>query len=124
MSAISKRYKSGEVLFTEGDKSSSIFILKSGAVSIRKATGTTFTEVARIKANEVIGELSFFDRLPRSATGIALMEVELVEIAFEDLEKIYNNIPDYMKSIMATLATRLRESNEQLRILRSRIKSE
>lgn len=112
-----KLYKPGQNLFSEGDHSNSIFIIKKGAVSIRKIKNNAFVEVAKLQTNEVIGELSFFDRLPRSATAVALIETEVTEIPFEAMEKIYAAIPDYMKTIVAALAERLRQANEQIRLL-------
>lgn len=117
MAAFTRTYKTGQIVFEEGTPSTSIFIIKKGAVSIRKVKGKTFVEVAKIQANEVIGELSFFDRLPRSASAVALMDVEALEIPFESMERIYNSIPDYLKTIMAALADRLRKANEQIRVL-------
>jgi CRP/FNR family transcriptional regulator, cyclic AMP receptor protein len=76
-------------------------------------------EVAKIPSGEVIGELSFFDRLPRSATAVALLETEVHEIPFEALEKIYQNIPDFMKTFVVTLADRLRKANDQVKQLRA-----
>jgi CRP-like cAMP-binding protein len=79
--------------------------------------GKNFVEVAKCLPGEVLGELSFFDRLPRSATAVAIMEVEIVEIPFESMDKIYQSIPDYMKTIVAALADRLRKANETIRLL-------
>src|SRR4051812_39450816 len=112
MPVLTKAYKSGQTLFNEGDVPLSIFIVKRGAISIRKTKGNKFIEVAKIQSNEVIGELSFFDRLPRSASAVALMDVEVTEITFDSLEKIYSQIPDYMKTIISALADRLRKANE------------
>lgn len=117
MSAVAKIYKPGQVLFTEGQPSSSIFIVKRGAISIRKMKGKNFVEVAKIQSGEVIGELSFFDRQPRSATAVALIEVEVMELPFDAMEKIYAQIPDYLKTIVAAMAERLRKANEQIRLL-------
>jgi CRP/FNR family transcriptional regulator, cyclic AMP receptor protein len=107
-----KKFKPGEILFREGTPSTSLFIIKKGAVSIRKKKLHRFVEVAKITAGQVLGELSFFDRLPRSATAVAIIETDALEITFDSLEKIYNEIPDYLKTIMATLAERLRKANE------------
>ena len=76
--------KSGQLLFKEGDVSRSIFVVKKGAISIRKAKGTGYIEVAKISTNQVIGELSFFDRAPRSATAMAITDVEVQEIPFQE----------------------------------------
>jgi len=117
MPVASKTLRQGQNLFQEGEPSRSIFIIKKGAISIRKMKGSNFVEVAKVSTNEVIGELSFFDRLPRSATATALNEVEVTEIPFEALEKIYSTVPDYLKTIVAALADRLRKANEMIRML-------
>jgi CRP-like cAMP-binding protein len=74
-------------------------------------------EIARVYANEVLGELSFFDRQPRSASAVALTEVEVMELKFEGLDKLWNQIPEYMKTIMASVAERLRRANDTIRRL-------
>jgi len=117
MSTATRIYKPEQELFIEGTPSTSLFIIRKGAVSIRKVKGKHFVEVAKITSNEVIGELSFFDRQPRSATAVALVEVEAIEISFDAMEKIYNSIPDYMKTIAAAMAERLRKANDQIRLL-------
>jgi len=117
MAVSPKTYKAGQTLFNEGDPSQSIFIIKKGAVSIRKKKGSSFVEVSKLLSNEVIGELSFFDRLPRSASAVAIIDVEVLEIPFESMEKIYSGIPPYMKTIAASIAERLRKANETIRTL-------
>jgi len=115
-----KKLRPGDVLFNEGDDSKSLFIVKKGAISIRKTKNNTFVEIAKVQANQVIGELSFFDRLPRSAAAIAMIDTELLEISFESLQKVYDQIPDYMKSMIASLADRLRRANDDIRILQKK----
>ena len=117
MAAVAKSYKPGEVLFTEGQSSNSLFIIKKGTLSVRKMKGKEFIEVAKVQTGEVLGDISFFDRKPRSATVTALTDVDLLEISFESMEKIYNSIPDYMKTIVTAMADRLRRANEQIRHL-------
>ncbi len=112
MNSQSKIYKAGQILFNEGDPSRSIFIIKKGALSLKKKRGTETLEVGKALAGEVVGELTFFDRKPRSASAVAIIDVEVIEITFEALDKIYATIPDYMKTMIASLADRLRKSNE------------
>ncbi len=116
-----KTYKIGSALFRESDPSRSIFIIKKGTVAIRKTKGSAFVEIARVYPNEVLGELSFFDRLPRSAGAVAVTDVEAMEITFESLDKIYAAVPDYMKTIIASLADRLRKANDTIRRLQKNI---
>ena len=112
-----KVFSPGTYLFREGEPTRSLFLIQRGSVGIRKAKGAAFVELARLYSNEVVGELSFFDRLPRSASAIALTEVEALEITFESLDKIYTGVPDYLKTIMASVADRLRKADDTIRRL-------
>ena len=98
-----------------------MYLVKKGTVAIRKMKGPAYVEIARIYSNEVLGELSFFDRLPRSASAVALTEVEGLEITFDALDKIYFNVPDYLKTIMAAVADRLRKANDTIRRLQKNV---
>lgn len=112
-----KYYRPGQFVFREGEVSRSLFIIKKGTVSIRKMKGSAFVEIARVFSNEILGELSFFDRLARSASAIAITEVDAMEISFESLDKIYATVPDYMKTIIACMAERLRRADDTIRRL-------
>lgn len=94
-----------------------LYLVRRGTISIRMRKGAAFVEIGRIYANEVIGELTFFDRAPRSAAAMALTEVEVLEIEFDAMERVFQSIPDYMRAIMASMADRLRKSNESIRRL-------
>ncbi len=101
-----------------------MYLIKKGTVAIRKMKGPAYVELARIYSNEVLGELSFFDRLPRSAAAVALTEVEVLEISFDSLDKIYGNVPDYMKTIIMSVADRLRKANDLIRRLQKNVVKE
>ena len=107
----------GKPLFTEGETPRSIFLIKRGTLAIRKLKGTGFVEIARIHANEIVGELSFFDRQNRSASAFALTEVEVTEIPFDALEKLFASTPPYLRSMIASMADRLRKADEMIKRL-------
>ncbi len=112
-----KEYRPGQYIFQEGTQSDCMYLIKKGTVGIRKRKGSAWVEIARVYANEVLGELSFFDRQPRSASAVAMTEVEVMELKFDGLDKLWNQIPDYMKTIMASVAERLRRANDTIRRL-------
>lgn len=112
-----KRLQPGQYLFYEGEPSEAMYLVKTGTLSIRKRKGSGFVEVARIKNGEIVGELSFFDRQPRSAAAMAIKDTELVEIPFSSLDLIYAKVPDYLKTIMASVAERIRKADDTIRRL-------
>lgn len=121
MSAQTHHFRPGDFLFREGEPSKSMYVIQKGSISIRKKKGGGSVEVARVYSNEVIGELSFFDRLPRSAAAVALTEVEVLEISFESLDAIYSKIPSYFQTIMTCVAERLRKATARIQKLQKNI---
>ena len=117
MGTTQRYFKTGQFIFMDGDPSKSLFLIRQGTVVIQKRKEVGSVEIARIHSNEVLGELSFFDRQARSASAVALTDVELMEIPFEDLDKVYVNVPDYLKTIIASVAERLRKANDTIRRL-------
>lgn len=117
MSAKVKTFLSGQILFKEGEASRHMYLIQKGTVSIRKAKGNSHVELARAFPNQVIGEISFFDRQPRSATAMALNDVEVIEISFQSLDELYTQVPPYFKTIMGCVADRLRKASESIRRL-------
>lgn len=124
MAAIKRHFKTGDYIFRENDPPQSLFIIKQGTVGIRKKKGTAFIEIARLNANEILGELSFFDRNLRSASALALTEVEALEVPFESLDNVYERVPNYIKAIMTAVSNRLRKANNTIRRLQNEAISE
>ena len=112
-----KKFRPGQALFQEGEMPRSMYLVVKGTISIRKMQPGSYIEIARIYANEVVGELSFFDRQPRSAAAFALTEVEATEIPFDALDKIFQGTPPYLKSVISAMADRLRKATETIKRL-------
>ena len=117
MASTQRLMKKGDYLFQEGDLPRAMYLIQKGAVSVRKAKGTGEIELAQLKQGEVLGELSFFDRKPRSASAVAIVDTELLEIDFESLDKIYKQVPEYLQSIIANVVNRLRKANDTIKRL-------
>ena len=57
----------GDTLFSETEKSDSLFLILSGSVSVRKAHKTTgkIYEVSTLTKNNTIGEMTLIEEEPR-----------------------------------------------------------
>ena len=106
--------KSGQTLFREGDKSDGMYLVRRGELLIYLEKGGSEVKLAKVTAGAMIGEMALFDQKPRSASAKALSEVEITKISNEDFKKIMKQIPKWFVSLMTSLSTRLRETNERL----------
>jgi small-conductance mechanosensitive channel/CRP-like cAMP-binding protein len=71
---------SGEVLFSEGDSESSLFIVASGVLEVTRMVGGTVTRVGRISAGDYIGEIGLLTGEPHAASVRALTPCLVFEL--------------------------------------------
>lgn len=114
-----KTLKPGEVLFNEGDNAASMYIIQKGQLRLFRPKGKGFIELAVLRSGEVLGEMSYFDpeSKKRSASAAAITQVEIIEISFTALEKTMAALNPWFKTLINTLAERLRKSNERVKAL-------
>jgi len=72
-----RAFKAGSVIFREGDEAHELFVIKSGQVRIQIGNRT----VNELAADSIFGEMALIDGEPRSATAIAMTDVELVPVS-------------------------------------------
>jgi CRP-like cAMP-binding protein len=84
-----RRYAAGDVVLTEGENGSSVFLVASGGVKvfIRSAHGSSF-EVDRIAAPGFFGEVSALSGRPRESSIVAASATVLLEIEKHALDAL------------------------------------
>ncbi|RYZ85460.1 MAG: cyclic nucleotide-binding domain-containing protein, partial [Proteobacteria bacterium] len=117
VSGKNKILKKGELLFKAGDSSDGMYVLRKGQIQIFLDKGGNDIVLASVAAGGMIGEMSLFDKKPRSASARAMEETEVTQISNDDFNKIISQIPKWLVSLMATLSSRLRDTNERLQDL-------
>ncbi len=114
-----KKLKPKEILFRENDPAESLFIIQRGQIRLFKPKGRGYIELAILRAGEVIGEMAYFDEKQsrRSASAEALVSTEVIEISFKAFGKTMANLNPWFKTIINTLANRLRATNDRVKQL-------
>lgn len=112
-----RRLKRGELLFAEGENSRAMYFLKTGMIRIFKKKGESSIEIDTVRSGSVIGELAFLDGNPRSASGEALTDCELMEISGPTFQAVLGNMPDWLKILLKTVVGRLRTASTRIRQL-------
>ena len=90
-----------EVLFHEGDPGGELYIVESGSVGIRvHLEDGEELEIASLDEGDFFGEMSVFEKEPRSATCVAKTACRLLSLHESDLSAIINNAPGAAAKIM------------------------
>lgn len=104
-----ERYTAGETLVRQGDPGGSLFVLLDGEVRVRRTDGAASRELARLGPGSFFGEMSLLTGEPRSASVLALDEVEVVVVekaAFSSLLRDDNHLA---RALSQALESRSRE---------------
>ncbi len=104
-----------EVLFEQGDASSSLYVVASGRIAIATQSGDGRESViAVLEDGGLFGELPLFDDEPRSADARALVDSTVLELPYEPVRRVLHEQPGLLWIIVRLLVTRLRATDEAL----------
>jgi len=112
------RAAAGTTIFNQGDPGSGMLVVVSGNLTVRVKTPAGNEETVRkMGPGDVLGELSFFDAKPRSATVIAKDGAELFAFTREAMRTLRRGQPRVAaaiyRGILKDIAFRLRDLAEK-----------
>ena len=102
-----KTFRKGEFLLREGEISSHLYIILDGAVSITQKNNAKEEELAIIEKGDILGEMSQFDNMPRSANARAITDVIALKLSKENFFVIFMLHPKWVIKLIKTLSNRL-----------------
>jgi CRP-like cAMP-binding protein len=107
--AIEKRYSPGQLLFSEGEPCSGMFLVMRGRVKIFKTSGSGREIMLTIEeAPSTVAEVPLFDGGPYPASVSAVEEVVAWLIRKEDFRQVCLQNPELSLKLMAVVGRRLR----------------
>lgn len=99
----------GEILFSEGDSSNSLFILIDGGISLERENGYQ----KRIEKDEAFGIWGFFDRNPRLHTAKVTEDSYLLKIDNADFFDLIEDRVHLSRGLIKFLVGKIRELVDQ-----------
>ena len=110
-------FKSGEIIFKEGEVGDRMFIIQSGKVRIVKKVKDVEKTLAVMQEGDFFGEMAVIDKAPRSATAVALEDAKLVVLDEKVFEMHMQTNPSIVKKILKKMSSRLRETDKEIQNL-------
>lgn len=108
--------KPNEYLMREGEESANMYYLQSGTLAVYKRKGNAEHQIGTIYSGELVGEMSFLDKKPRSASVKAIQECSLVIVPVDKFQKYLDKQPPWFNALITTLLDRLRRANTRIKI--------
>jgi serine/threonine-protein kinase len=107
-----RQYKAGEVILREGEIGEEAFLIVSGACEAWRTVGGTRVPLRRMGAGEMFGETAIITAQPRSASVVAISDVEVTVISRATLEQELGD-DSWIGALVRTLATRFRDAERR-----------
>jgi CRP/FNR family cyclic AMP-dependent transcriptional regulator len=114
---ISKKriYPRGSIVLYKGDVGEDIYLILKGKVKVVLSHPQGKEIILNtLDAGNYFGEMSVIDRLPRSATVMAMEDCEFLVITRENMTDQIKKNPQIALKLLSVMSERMRESNEQI----------
>lgn len=115
-----RSFKSGEVIFSEGDPSGTLFVILSGVVQISTMVMEDLEKpLVTLRDGSVFGEVSLIDQNPREVRATSMEDTKVLALESEAFDKILNEKPNLGSKILRvltkTVVNRIRMFTDQYR---------
>lgn len=104
--------KEGTVLFSQGENSRYLYLVKKGKVILLKNSGHHLNIIKVCGEKEILNEVSVISNKPSEFAAIAKTEVELVLVEQKDILSVIKNSPSWVPEIFETLCERLKSTED------------
>jgi uncharacterized membrane protein len=110
-----RKVAAGETLFRAGDPGEALYIVCDGLmeISIRDHAGQKIV-LNNAHAGEMFGELALLDRGARTASAVAVTDVELLELDRDDLLLMFKRAPEAALHFLAVMGHMTRKADKLL----------
>jgi CRP-like cAMP-binding protein len=109
------RFEAGDVIVREGHRSTAIYVLLSGRVTIEKEHLEESVVLDELRLGAIFGEVSFLDGSPPSASVVACEPVHL--FVLDELDELLASHPTlaagFYRSLATLVARRLRFTTQE-----------
>jgi len=114
----SKTVHADHFLFRQGDTSTEIYILISGEIRIQIETPYSKRSLPVLREVELVGELSFIDQLPRSASALCHTDCKFLYISRQNFDRLKTEDGGLylrlLENLLVHISGMIRKSNLEL----------
>ena len=108
-----EKFDASQELFKEGDQGDSLYLVRSGSVTVSKAIGEKNTTLAYLPAGNYVGEMALMTDMPRSATVKAAVSTETIVLKGKDFRDLLTKNPETKHQLESLIASRLEQNKDK-----------
>jgi CRP/FNR family cyclic AMP-dependent transcriptional regulator len=101
-----------QVLCKEGDEDHNLYQVTKGKLLVCVLKGSQVNPIAYLGAGDYFGEMSFFDRSPRSATVVTMEPTTLIKLPVDSINTF---VPNWLITVFKSQIQKIRHADELLK---------
>jgi response regulator RpfG family c-di-GMP phosphodiesterase len=105
-------YQAGEIIFHEGDKGQTFYLIATGEVLILKGTGISQRELRRLPPGHSFGEMALVSNEGRSATAMAAIDTQLLRLNEKGFTLLMDRDERFAQRMLRMVSRRLKRADE------------
>jgi Fe-S-cluster-containing hydrogenase component 2/CRP-like cAMP-binding protein/thioredoxin reductase len=105
-----KRCKAGDVVFAQGDMGDSLFIIRSGNLTLSRQLAGSEVVVAQLAAGSLVGEMALMGDPERRETARATVASELIEVKRPEFAQLIHRPDAPLESLQSEATRRVRDN--------------
>jgi CRP-like cAMP-binding protein len=113
-STLGRTYGDGEIICHEGDEGNNMFVVQDGEVEVIKKVPGGELRLTSLKKGEIVGEMSLFDHLPRSATIRSVGTSVVLSVDKKGFLAKVSKDPSLAFHVLESVSRRIRSLNNDL----------
>ena len=107
-------FSAGDLIFSQGDLGTDMFIIQEGEVDIIKHIGSEAHLLSHLEKGDFFGEMALMESTPRTADAVAKTDVKVVAINGSRFDEMLRKNPEIAVRIIRKYSKRLRDANALL----------
>jgi CRP-like cAMP-binding protein len=107
-------YPAGDLIFTQGDLGTDMYIIQEGEVDIIKNINGESHLLSHLERGDFFGEMALLESAPRTADALAKTDVKVLVINGSRFDEMLKKNPEIAVRIIRKYSKRLREANTLL----------
>jgi CRP/FNR family transcriptional regulator, cyclic AMP receptor protein len=112
-----KKFKKGEIIFCEFEPGDTCYLIQFGRVQIIRIMGDIEKTIDILEPGEIFGEMAILEQAPRSATTVALDDVEVLEFNRENFVILMQGNPQIALKLLKLFTKRIYDQKRRFMIL-------
>jgi len=118
----SRNYKAGDIIIHEGEENRDLYILSNGILVVSVKSGDKVIVVSEITPPEILGEISFLNGSPRTATVSAKTDVEMYVLSYDTVQKEMSEIPTWFRMVLLAFTNRMKSCDAKIKEYDQKVK--